>query len=394
MAKLQQQRLARRFRRERMFQWAGKLAIAFSILCLVGLLGSVLIRSAGAFSVYTLSIPVSQAVKTGLEADVVLDHIQSQAPGLSRQQAEALLSSDFRLQFQSQADGIENKGQLSLVLSDVVNKVLRNQQGAPSLSSDGYAWLQAGLASGAISQRWNRPLFTQGNSSFAISAGLWAALKGSILAVGMAVAIAFPIGLAAAVYLQEFAPVNRWTGLIELNINNLVAVPSILYGLLGLSLYVNGLGMPRAIPLVAGLVLALMMLPVMIITSRAALHAVPDEVRMAAIGVGASPQQVVLHHVLPSAFSRILTGLLLSVAQVLGEAAPLLLIGCVAFFADVPQTLTDPATSLPVQIYMWASSADSGFIEIASAAIVVLLVLLVFVNLAAAMLRFWLDQRG
>ena len=199
--------------------------------------------------------------------------------------------------------------------------------------------------------------------------------------------------MAAAVYLEEFAPKNRFTDLIEVNINNLAAVPSIVFGLLGLAVYIGYFGLPRSTPIVGGLVMTLMTLPIIIIASRASLKSVPPSIREAALGIGASPVQTVLHHVLPLALPGILTGTIIGMARALGETAPLLMIGMVAFIVDVPHGFTDPATVLPVQIYLWSDSPERGFVEKTSAAIMVLLVFLIFMNSAAVWLRRRFERR-
>ena len=205
--------------------------------------------------------------------------------------------------------------------------------------------------------------------------------------------LALPIGVCASIYLEEFAPKNRWTDLIEVNINNLAAVPSIVYGLLGLSIFINTLGMPRSASIVGGVVLALMTLPTIIIATRAALKAVPPSIRSAALGLGASKMQTVVHHVLPLAMPGILTGTIIGLANALGETAPLLLIGMVAFVVNYPVTPFDPATALPVQIYMWANEAERAFVERTSGAIIILLVFLIIMNLGAIMLRRRFERR-
>jgi phosphate transport system permease protein len=212
---------------------------------------------------------------------------------------------------------------------------------------------------------------------------------GSFLTLIVTLAVSFPLAVLAAVYLEEFATRNRWTELIEININNLAAVPSIVFGLLGLALFLNVLHLPRSAPIVGGLTLALMTLPTIIIASRAAFQAVPPSIREGARGVGASPLQVVAHHVLPLALPGILTGTIIGMARALGETAPLLMIGMVAFIVDVPRGLTDAATALPVQVYLWADSPERGFVEKVSGAIIVLLAFLIAMNAAA----IWLRQR-
>lgn len=229
------------------------------------------------------------------------------------------------------------------------------------------------------------------------AAGLGVAILGSAYMMIVVLALSLPIGVAASVYLEEFAPKNRFTDLIEVNIANLAAVPSIVYGILGLSIFINFAGLPRSAPIVGGLVLVLMTLPRIIIPTRAALKAVPPSIRDAALGVGASRQQTVFHHVLPLAMPGILTGAIIGLAQALGETAPLLLIGMVAFVKDYPGAppagLFDPASALPVQIYNWTTRGDPGFVERASGAIIVLLVFLIVMNAAAIVLRRRFERR-
>jgi phosphate transport system permease protein len=234
---------------------------------------------------------------------------------------------------------------------------------------------------------FNTTLFTAADSRFPELAGLRGALVGSFYLLLICFLFSVPTGISAAVYLEEFAPKNRWADLIEVNINNLAAVPSIVFGLLGLAVFVNWIGMPRSAPLVGGLVLALLTLPVIIIASRAAIKAVPPSIREAALGIGASRMQVVFHHVLPLALPGMLTGAIIGMSRALGETAPLLMIGMVAFIVDVPSGFTDPATALPVQIFLWADSPERAFAERTSAAIIVLLGFLLLMNLAAIIMR-------
>jgi len=240
---------------------------------------------------------------------------------------------------------------------------------------------------GLISTDFNTWFLSSGDSRQPELAGVWGSMVGSILTLAITLALAFPLGVASAVYLEEFAPKNKWTDLIEVNINNLAAVPSIVFGLLGLAVFLQFFGLPRSAPLAGGVVLALMSLPIIIIASRAALRAVPPSIRQAAMGLGASRIQVVTHHVLPLAMPGILTGTILSLAHALGETAPLLMIGMVAFIVDTPHSVTDAATVLPVQIYLWADSPERGFVEKTSAAIMVLLAFLLAMNAVAIFLR-------
>lgn len=248
-------------------------------------------------------------------------------------------------------------------------------------------WLAKLSADKALRGEFNSRFFTSADSREPELVGVWGGVVGSFYTLIICLLIAFPVGVAAAVYLEEFAPKNRLTEIIEVNINNLAAVPSIVYGLLGLAVFLNTFGLPRSAPLVGGAVLSLMSLPIIIIAGRAALKAVPPSIREAALGLGASKSQAVFHHVLPLAMPGVLTGTILSMAHALGETAPLLMIGMVAFIVDIPSSPTQASTVLPVQIFMWADSPERGFVEKTSAAILVLLVFLLAMNAVAIFLR-------
>jgi phosphate transport system permease protein len=256
------------------------------------------------------------------------------------------------------------------------------------------AWIDKLIEEGRLEKRFNSVLFTAGDSREPEQAGLKGAIMGSVYTMLVTILLSFPIAVAAAAYLEEFAPQNnRWVDLIEININNLAAVPSIVFGLLGLAVYINLFGIPRSTPLVGGLVLTLMTLPTIIIASRAAIKSVPPSLKEAAIGLGASRVQVLFHHTLPLAMPGILTGTIIGMAQALGETAPLLMIGMVAFVAEIPGGITDPATVMPVQIYLWSDSPERAFAERTSAAIMVLLGFLIFMNMLAIMLRKKFENR-
>jgi len=261
------------------------------------------------------------------------------------------------------------------------------------ISDEEIVWVDALQTAHRVQIRFNKAFFTAGDSREPEQAGVAGALAGSALTLFMALLLSFPIGVAAAVYLEEFAPKNVWTDIIEVNINNLAAVPSIVFGLLGLAMFIQFFGLPRSVPLVGGLVLSLMTLPTIIITGRASLKAVPPSIREAAFGMGASPMQMVLHHVLPLALPGVLTGTIIGMARALGESAPLLMIGMVAFIVDVPHGLSDPSTVLPVQIYLWAQSPERAFVERTSGAIMVLLGFLLLMNAVAVILRNRFERR-
>lgn len=248
-------------------------------------------------------------------------------------------------------------------------------------------WIDTLSDEGVLEKRFNTGLFYFGASSQPETAGVGVAIIGSFFMMLTVVLLAVPLGVAAAVYLEEFAPQNRWTDLVEVNINNLAAVPSIVFGLLGLAVFINFAGLPRSASLVGGLVLTLMTLPTVIIATRAAIRAVPPSIREAALGVGASKMQTVFHHVVPLAMPGIMTGTIIGLVQALGETAPLLMIGLVAFVVDYPTTPIEPATALPVQIYMWATAAERGFVERTAGATIILLGFLVIMNATAVILR-------
>lgn len=276
-----------------------------------------------------------------------------------------------------------NKGQIDLTVAEA-NRKVKDQQ---------IEWMKTLSETGAMAKQFNIGLFTYGASSRPEAAGIGVAALGSLYMMLIVLVLALPIGVAASIYLEEFAPKNRLTDLIEVNINNLAAVPSIVYGLLGLSIFINFAGMPRSAAVVGGLVLTLMTLPTIIIATRAALKAVPPSIRSAALGLGASKMQTIFHHVLPLAMPGVLTGTIIGLAHALGETAPLLLIGMVAFVVDYPGSPMDPSTALPVQIYMWANEAERAFVERTSGAIMILLVFLVVMNLGAILLRRRFERR-
>jgi phosphate transport system permease protein len=274
-----------------------------------------------------------------------------------------------------------------------VVRAIQAPEGERKISDKEIVWLDDLKAENLVASRFNTQFFFSGASREPELAGVWGAIVGSFLTMVVTLAISFPIGVAAAIYLEEFAPKNRLTTIIEVNINNLAAVPSIVYGLLGLAVFLNFFGLPRSAPLVGGMVLALMTLPIIIIAGRASIRAVPPSIREAALGIGASKVQTVFHHVLPLAMPGIMTGTILGMAHALGETAPLLMIGMVAFIVDVPGGFTDSATILPVQIFMWADFPEPGFQQKTSAAILILLAFLIFMNAIAVILRRRFERR-
>lgn len=407
--------LARRYARERRFRWYGRIAVSIGLLFLAVLLADIVGKGLPAFIHYDIRLSIEldpQRLGVNAAADAeqlgTADYAEPIRQALRRYFPEVRGTLDRRRLYRLISVGAEYqlreylvqhphrlgetlelwlpahaeaagylKGQVDLELPEGTRRLLDQQA----------AWLDRLVADGRTRARFNAAFFSSGDSREPELAGIRAALVGSFLTLLVTFALAFPVGVLAAIYLEEFAPRNRLTDLVEININNLAAVPSIVFGLLGLAVFINLFGLPRSAPLVGGMVLALMTLPTIVITSRAAIQAVPPSIREAALGIGASPLQAVFHHVLPIAMPGILTGSIIGMAQALGESAPLLMIGMVAFIMDAPATLTDPATVLPVQIFLWADSPERGFTEKTSAAIMVLMAFLILMNALAVFLR-------
>ena len=414
-------RLKRRYAAERRFHLYGILAVLIAVGMLGVLLATIIGRGYSAF------------YRTDIRLEVTLDPAVIDPAGT--RDPDAIMQADYTKLLR---DGLrtlfpdvtsrQDKRDLNALVSSGADTVLRKMvQGDPSLigqtvtvlvpigddfdmlakgfisrnlpesarrvSDQQIAWYDALQQQDRVEQGFNWNFFTAGDSREPELAGVAGSVVGTFLTMLVTLSLAFPLAVATAVYLEEFAPKNRWTDLIEVNINNLAAVPSIVFGLLGLAIFIGFFGLPRSAPLVGGIVLSLMTLPVIIIATRAALKAVPPSIREGAYGIGASSLQVVTHHVVPLAMPGILTGTIIGMARALGETAPLLMIGMVAFIVGVPHGVTDAATVLPVQIYLWADSPERGFVEKTSAAIMVLLVFLVLMNGIAVYLRRRFERR-
>ncbi|HEY5597909.1 MAG TPA: phosphate ABC transporter permease PstA [Kiloniellales bacterium] len=414
-------RLRRRHAAERRFRIYGITAIAVAVAILAALLASIATKGAPAFfqSEIALDIFFDPAVidPDGARSPAALSQANYQAlvkgalearfPDVSGRSAKRQLAglasggAGFRLRRMVLADPslIGTTHNVWVKASDDVDSFVKGTIAREAAEADRrvkdseIAWIDALRDSGDLRVRFDTTFFTAGDSREPEQAGIWGAVVGSFLTLVVTLGLSFPVAVLAAVYLQEFAARNRWTDLIEVNINNLAAVPSIVFGLLGLAIFLGFFGMPRSAPVVGGLVLALMTLPTIIIAARVALEAVPPSVREAALAVGASKLQVTIHHVLPLAMPGIMTGTIIGMARALGETAPLLMIGMVAFIVDIPGGFTDPATVLPVQIYLWADSPERAFVAKTSAAILVLLAFLVAMNGLAVLLRRRFEQR-
>ena len=416
--KLVEAGLARRHRREKAFKSTGIVATMVGVVFLVTFLSSLLSQGASAFFQTHIDLDVEfspeiLAPDGALDLDyadfdrIARDALRDQFPDVTDRRARRDLNQLISIvaSFQLRDEIAKNPNMLgttrtvSIPASANVDMVVKGNidretpEEQRTVSDRQLAWIDQLIDEGRIKKSFNTALFTNGDSREPELAGIRGALMGSVYMLVITIALAFPIGTAAAIYLEEFAPKNRWADLVEVNINNLAAVPSIVFGLLGLAVFVNWLAMPRSAPLVGGLVLSLLTLPVIIIASRAAIKSVPPSIREAALGLGASRTQVVFHHVLPLAMPGMLTGAIIGMSRALGESAPLLMIGMVAFIVDVPAGLSDPATALPVQIYLWADSPERAFAERTSAAIIVLLGFLMVMNLAAVIVRKKIERR-
>jgi len=407
--------LKRRYRAERRFRSYGMAAVIMSVLFLAFLFFSIVSKGYTAFQQTFIRLPIhfdpaeidptnpAAANYDGMIRQALLKRFPTVEGRNARRDLFALVSpgASFQLSAMARQDPsvIGRTVEVWLPANDDIDMLVKGQidrdlpETERRLNNDQLEWVRSLQAENMIEKHFNRIFFTAGDSREPELAGIWGAAVGSFYTLLVTLVLSFPIGVAAAVYLQEFAPKNTWTDIIEVNINNLAAVPSIIFGLLGLAVFLNFFGLPRSTPLVGGLVLTLMTLPTIIIASRVALGAVPPSIREAALGVGASKTQVVLHHVLPLALPGVLTGAIIGMARALGETAPLLMIGMVAFIVDIPKGLTDPATALPVQIFLWADSPERGFVERTSAAIMVLLAFLIVMNATAIFLRRRFERR-
>ncbi len=413
--------LKKRYAREKRFRFYGIAAIAIALTFLCVLFFDIISKGYTAFQQTYIKLDVSfteqlitpngqrdkATIRSGDFNKLVKNSLRGTFPAVSKRREKrklySLISTDaphhLRKLVLADPDLIGQKKSIWVLADDDVDMLLKGYidrnlpEGDRRLKDNQLGWIDSLLADGRIEKRFNTTFFTAGDSREPELSGIWGAAVGSFYTLLVTLVLSFPIGIATAIYLEEFAPKNRFSDIIEVNINNLAAVPSIVFGLLGLAIFINFVGLPRSAPLVGGLVLALMTLPTIIIASRAALKSVPYSIREAALGVGASKMQMVTHHVLPLAMPGMLTGTIIGMAQALGETAPLLMIGMVAFIVDIPGGITDPSTALPVQVFLWADSPERAFVERTSAAIMVLLAFLVVMNAAGVILRKRFERR-
>lgn len=413
--------LKKRYASERRFQWYGRAAIFVALSFLVLLIVSVVGQGWSAILQTRVQLPVTldqskispsgelqaeELRKAGYGA-IIKKALRTQFPDVKKRKAKRSLyelvspGAAFELRDMVVADPslVGQTVDIWMIASDDVDQLIKGNidrelpEGGRTIKDQQLAWIDNLIAEDRIKTSFNSRFFSSGDSREPEMAGIWGAVLGSFFTLLVTLALALPLGILTAVYLEEFAPRNRWTDLIEVNINNLAAVPSIIFGLLGLAVFLQVFGLPRSAPIAGGVVLALMTLPTIIIAGRASLMSVPPSIREAALGVGASRLQTVTHHVLPLAMPGMLTGSIIGMSRALGETAPLIMIGMVAFIVDLPASPFDPSTVLPVQIYIWADSPERAFVERTSAGIVVLLVFLILMNLSAVLLRNKFEKR-
>jgi phosphate transport system permease protein len=399
-----QRSLAKRRAADRRFKIYGASAIAISFIFLAALLFNIIGHGYTAFIKTEIKIPVNfeaEKVTNGDYRILVKESLKQLFPeAASREDLKKLgeiLSNDAEYELKRALDkNPDYKGhtvEVWLPASSNVDMLIKGKTSSDvpesmrQLNDLQIGWVQKLQAANSVKKVFNTEFFTSGDSREPEMAGILGSFIGSILVVISCMLIAFPLGVMTAIYLEEFAPKNGLTEFIEVNIRNLAAVPSIVFGLLGITIYLQLMGLPRSAPLVGGLTLALLALPVMVIATRTSIKAVPNSIREGALALGASKVQTTLHHVLPLSMPGIMTGTILSIARVLGETAPLLMIGMVAFIVDIPKGFMDASTVMPVQVYLWADSSEMGFVEKTSAAIIILLLFLIAANALAVYLR-------
>ncbi len=408
MSNVSSARLKARYAAERRFRALGLAAVLFSAVVLAFLLVTMTANAIGGFKRAELRFPVDLAA-SGLTVDPAnlgsgdpISQLETAGlPDVVMMAAAKSLGSEAAAELEPQAwrEVAQTIAADPQLLRGTVNAELpASDDLAAALRGDGASDSLKALAGklkaeGKLAQAWDPGFLTRADATGPQAVGIWGALKGSMLTMLITLVLAFPIGVLAAVYLEEYAPKNRWTEVIEVSINNLAAVPSIIFGLLGLAVFLAIFPNYRSAPLIGGMTLALMTMPVIVISGRNAIKAVPPSIRDAALAVGASRVQTVFHHVLPLALPGILTGTIIGMARALGETAPLLMIGMRAFVATPPEGFTSPASVLPVQIFLWSDEIDRGFVERTSAAIIVLLAFLLVMNGLAIYLRNRFEKR-
>ena len=402
------QNFQKRHRAERRFKAYGLISLVAAASMLAVIIGSMAYKAIPAFNNYTLNLEIDMSNQSsnsmiedinyrGLLRDSLFSLFPEIEDRSEKRKLSKLISSSSSYDLQDfiieNPSYINKKFYFNVLFTDDSDLFYKGYvdtslpESERRIDDDEVLWLEYLYSLGRVKNKISSNLFLNGDSREPEVAGFFGATIGSLITIFVTLILSFPVGVFTAIYLENFAVKNRLTDFIEVNINNLAAVPSIIFGLLGLAVFINFFGMPRSVPLVGGLVLSLMTLPTIIITTRSALQSVPPSIREAALAMGASEMQVVFHHLLPAALPGIFTGTIIGLARAFGESAPLLLIGMVAFIVDIPGSISDPATALPVQIYIWADSPERAFVAKTSAATLILIGLLVIINLVAVILR-------
>ncbi|MEA3512037.1 MAG: phosphate ABC transporter permease PstA [Campylobacterota bacterium] len=371
--------LIKRHRKDKTFKFLAVTALISSLMFLAIFLTDMVAKGSSAFSQTYIQVEVTYNEKTVSNSRKAIDRKY-------RKLISRAWLRDLPRSVENNPELMDTKQMVWALADDQVDMYMKEQY--YKLKSKDLATLKVLIEEGKVEKRFNTIFFTHGDSKIAENSGILSAVVGTIFTLLVTMAVAFPIGVATAVYLEEFAdPDSRWSSIIEININNLAAIPSILFGLLGLAIFINLFGMPRSSPLVGGLTLALMTLPIIIVSSRAALRSVPASIRQAGYGLGLTKIQVVRDHVLPLAFPGVMTGSIIGLAQAMGETAPLIIVGMIAFIPDSPTSIMDAATVMPAQIFTWAGMPEKAYIERTAAGILVLLTILISLNTLAVYLR-------
>lgn len=392
--------LQQRDKHDQRFRLFGMSTIIFSIMFLVIIFSSIIITGYSAFqqTFIALNIKVNEITDTSIAIKKALRDMfpdvnerkeKKQLYGLISMNAPYLLQDILK----NHKEFIEGEIEVWVIASDLSDQYMKGKtditipESSRKITDNQVKWLDRLNNEKKVQVRFNTNFFTTGDSRSPETAGIGGAIVGTIMTLLITLMVAFPIGVASAIYLEELAPKNKWSEFIEVNINNLAAVPSIIFGLLGLAIFLNFFHLPRSAPIVGGLVLALMTLPTIIIASRVSIKSVPPSIREGALALGATHVQAIFHHILPLALPGMMTGTIIGMARALGETAPLLMIGMVAFIVDIPKSFSDPSIVLPVQVFLWANSPERAFVERTSAAIMILLAFLILMNIGAVLIR-------
>ena len=396
--------IQKRYRKEKIFKMIGISSISISLLFLLFLIGSIFVKAVPAFVSTEVKLNIHFDAKAINDKDydkLIRNALKFQFPEVKRRRELFMLYNMVSLNstktiqeyIKETKNIIGTEQDVWFTASTNIDMVIKGQASKERLHPKQYAWLENLIENEQIRKRFNYKLFTNGDSTNPEIAGILTAVIGSFMTMFVFILVAFPLAVLTALYLEEFAPKNKLTDFIEININNLAAVPSIIFGLLGLAVYIGIFGMPRSSPMVGGATLALMVFPTIVIATRNSVKSIPESIKHGALALGASPIQVLFSHTLPLSMPGIMTGTILAVARAIGETAPLIMIGMVAFITDIPEDIFSPSTVMPVQIYLWSNNPEIGFVEKTAAAILFLLVFLIVINSIAIFVRKKFEKR-